>query len=180
MDEVEMVRQRVREAPISAPPAPWTPMGVVAVGGITEIGFPEDEDLLLVISGHGREIIDCTAGKAVARDSAVDRRSSWYGSHDLSARGFGPLHGKIIPLAGTSGGGLPAFSHDGWGAIRAAVDWPIESLLLTAPFTSIFQTSAEFWKLATAREPVATGFSYSGNVLVVATVDAVQIYARGG
>lgn len=178
MDELDELRQRVRSAPLAEPPAPWTTLGTVVVGGITDVGFADDSDLLLILSGHSREIADCQAGKLAARDTATEARSTWYGRHDLVGNGFGPLNGRQVRLAGASGGGLVCFSRDGWGAIRLPIDWPDEYLVLTAPYTSIFQSSAQFWKLAAVREPIAFGFSFTGQSLVAVTADEVHVYGR--
>ena len=178
MDDIEPIKQRVREAAIGDPPDPWTPMGLAAITGITEVGFAEDSELLLVLSGHSREIVDCATGTIVARDTSTEHRSSWYGPHDLIGIGFGPLNGRRIALAGPSGGGLPAFTRDGWGAVRLPIDWPDEFLVLMAPYHSIYQPAAPFWKLGKAREPVAWGFSFTGNSLIAATAEGVSVFIR--
>ena len=178
MDELELVKQRVREAAVGEPPAPWTLLGIVEIVGITEVGFAEDSEVLLVLSGHSRELIDCRSGRRLARDTATEHRSAWYGSHDLIGHGFGPMHGRQIRLAGASGGGLSFFTPDGWGAVRVPIDWPDEFLLLTSPYSSIHQPSAPFWKLLTTRDPIAWGFSYTGNSLIAATEEGVTIFAR--
>ena len=178
MDELEVVKQRVREAAVTEPPEPWSLLGIVPIVGITEVGFVEDSEVLLVLSGHDRELIDCRSGKRLARDTAIEHRSSWYGAHDLIGHGFGPMHGRQIRLCGAGGGGLPCFAPDGWGAVRVPIDWPEEYLLLTAPYYSIHQPAAPFWKLVVTREPLAWGFSYTGNSLVAATDEGVTIIAR--
>lgn len=178
MDDLELVKQRVREAAVGLPPEPWRLLGLVEMGGITEVGFAEDSETLLVLSGQGRELIDCRSGRRVARDSATEHRSSWYGPHDLIGQGFGPMSGRQIRLAGAGGGGLSGFAPDGWGAVRVPLDWPEEFLLLTSPYSSIHQPTAPFWKLAVARDPVAWGFSYTGNTLIAATGEGVTILAR--
>lgn len=91
-------------------------VGKFAVVGITEVGFAEESETLIVISSHVRELIDCRAGRVIARDTAVEHRSAWYGSHDLIGHGFGPLSGRQIRLAGAGGGGLLTLTRDGWGA----------------------------------------------------------------
>src|SRR5580704_5782584 len=98
MDELELVKQRIREAAIGDPPEPWSTLGIVEVTGITEVGFAEDSEVLLVLSGHSRELIDCRSGRRLARDTGTEHRSSWYGPHDLIGNGFGPLHGQQIRL----------------------------------------------------------------------------------
>ena len=178
MDEFEPIKQRIRQAPLSEPPEPWKLLGTIAIGDIMEVGFAEDSEMLLVLSGHDRELIDCHSGRRVARDPGVEHRSSWYGAHDLIGNGFGPMSGRQVRLAGVGGGGLARITRDGWGAVRAPIDWPDEFLLLTAPYSSIFHPEAQFWKLAAAHEPVAWGFSYTGKSLIAATAEGVTIFGR--
>ena len=178
MDHLQSVKTRVREAHVALPPEPWATIGTANIPGITEVGFDDEKDLLLVLSSQARLIIDCRSGTMVARDAGIEHRSSWYGQHDLVANGFGPLHGRRVALAGACGGGLPAFSRDGWGAVRVPLDWPDENILLTAPFSSIYRTDVLFWKLAVVREPVAFGYSYSGLSLILATAEEVTVWGR--
>lgn len=160
MDHLEPIRQKVRAAKITKLPSPWSLTGSLAVGGLTEIGFAEDGDLLLVISSQGRGIIDCMTGQKIARDRSVDNTEAWYGPHILIGLGFGPLEGKQVRLSGINGGGLPVWTKDGWSVERLPIDWPDESLLLLEPFSSIYRNDARFSKLAVEREVRAFGFSF--------------------
>jgi hypothetical protein len=178
MDDFDAIKEKVRAAATGDPPEPWGRLGTVHFGGLTEVGFAEDSELLLVLSGHGRGVIDCRTGRNVARDMAPEDPSTWYGHHDLIGHGIGPLRGREIRLAGASGGGLLAITRDGWGAVRMAIDWPDECLLLDAPFCSIYQPAAPFWKLGVEREVLAYGFSYTGKSLVWATSEGVTIFRR--
>jgi hypothetical protein len=178
MDEFDPIKQRIREALITDAPEPWKLLGTIVITDIMEVGFAEDSEMLLVLSGHGRELIDCRSGRRVARDPGVEHRSSWYGAHDLIGQGFGPMTGRQMRLTGAGGGGLSFITRDGWGAVRAPVQWPDEFLLLTAPYSSIYQPQASFWKLVAAREAVAWGFSYTGKTLIAATAEGVTIFAR--
>lgn len=178
MEELDSIRNRLRDAPIGDPPEPWALVGIAPIVGITEVGFPEESELLLVLSGHGREVIDCRTGSRVARDYSMEHRSSWYGHHDLIGLGFGPLANRQVALAGAFGGGLPTVTRDGWGVARVTVDWPDELLLLVAPFSSIRHPAAPFWKLLATRDSVAWGFSYTGQSLVAATPEGVTLFRR--
>ncbi len=178
MDEIEQTRQRIQQAAITNPPEPWVALAKLQVPGITEIGFAEDSDVLIVISSHMRELIDCRSGRVIARDTGIEHRSAWYGHHDLIAHGFGLLSGREIRLSGAVGGGLLSLTPDGWGATRVAINWPEESLILTSPYSSIHNADAPFWKIAITREPVGWGFSFSGDSLVAATADEVMVFGR--
>jgi hypothetical protein len=178
MDHLDPVRQRVRAAKVTKPGSPWAFIGSITVGGLTEVGFAEDSDLLLVISSQGRGIIDCTTGQKIARDRSEENAETWYGSHFLIGQGFGPLDGKQVRLAGLSGGGLPVCTKDGWSVERLAIDWPDDCLLLLEPFSSIYRADARFLKLAVEREVRAFGFSFSGTSLIIATSSDVRILSR--
>jgi hypothetical protein len=178
VDSLEPVRQKVRAAKVTNPPAPWSLAGSVAIGGLTEVGFAENSDLLLVLSSQGRGVIDCMTGQKVARDHSVDETEAWYGSNCLIGTGFGPLEGKQVWLSGIVGGGLPVITKGGWSVERLQIDWPDECLLLLEPFSSIYRADAGFTKLVVEREVRAFGFSFSGRSLVIATSSYVTIYCR--
>ena len=59
--------QRIDAAPVTPEPAPWKRVDH-AVGGLTDIGFADDTDLLVTLSGQGRGIYDCTSGERLERD----------------------------------------------------------------------------------------------------------------
>jgi hypothetical protein len=48
---------------------PWKKIANHAVGGLFQIGYAEDSDLLLVLSHNGRGIFDCLTGERIARDT---------------------------------------------------------------------------------------------------------------
>src|SRR5450631_1343055 len=112
MDHLEPIRLRVRSAPVVNPPPPWKRLAVHAVGGLTEVGFAEDSDCLLVVSSQGRGVIDCRTGERVARDRG-EPDGSWYDERRLRAQGIGPLDGQVVRLAGLHGGGLLTCGRDG-------------------------------------------------------------------
>jgi hypothetical protein len=178
MDEIESLKQRIRSAETKAVPEPWTSIGTIQLDGITDVGFAEDLELLLALTAHSREIIDCRTGRRIARDGSIEHQSSWYGRHDLIGHGFGPLHGRDVRLSGPAGGGLLAITPDGWGAMRLPIDWPEEFLVLVAPFASIHHPETPFWKIVTTQEPIAWGFSYSGKTLVAVTDQGVTLFGR--
>src|SRR5262245_9411824 len=175
MDDLEPLRRRIRTAPISDPPPTWKRLAVHAVGGLTEVGFADDSDFLLIVSSRGRGVVDCRTGEQVARDRE-EPDDSWYEERRLLAAGIGPLEGKTIRLAGLHGGGLPGSGQQGWSVEALALDWPDVSLLLVEPWQSIYQESARFTKLAVRREVRAFGFSPSGVSLVLATSSDVTVY----
>jgi hypothetical protein len=177
-NHLEPLRRRIRTAPISDPPVPWKQLAVHAVGGLTEVGFGDDSDFLLIVSSQGRGVVDCRTGERVARDR-TEPDDFWYDERRLLAKGIGPLEGKTIRLAGLHGGGLLNGGQQGWSVEALALDWPEISLLLVEPWQSIYQDSTRFTKLAVEREVRAFGFSTTGASLVMATSRDVTVYGVG-
>jgi len=68
--------QLLSKIPSQPCPPGWRKTGTFAVGGLTEIGFSQRSELLLVVSSAGRGVIDCTQGRKIARDDQVD--GDWY------------------------------------------------------------------------------------------------------
>jgi hypothetical protein len=176
MDHLEPLRRRVRGTPVGAPPPPWKWRGTHAIGGLTEVGFGDGSDLLLVVSSQGRGVFDCRTGSRVARDPAAPD-DGWYDERGLLAIGIGPLEASWIRLAGLHGGGLHRLGIDGWWVESLPVDWPDVTLLLVEPWQSVYVDSARFTKLAVEREVRAFGFSPTGMSLVVATSSDLMIFA---
>lgn len=179
MDHLEPFRRRVREAREVPPPPPWRPIVAVSVGGLTEVGFADNSELLLVLSWQGRGVFDCSDGRRLARDTSADR-TDWYGHDNLIANGFGPLEGQYIRLCGLWGGGLPLFTKDGWRVERVTLTWPSESILLFEPRQKqIYTAESRFHKLGDpVTEVRAFGFSYSGKTLMIATSSDITVFGR--
>lgn len=170
---------RIIEAPISAPPMPWTCVTSAGVGGLTAVGYARDTDLLLVTSSQGRGVFDCLTGERVARDPNMEFLED---TGNLETAGIGPLAGQLIRMSGIFGGGLPVVTADGWQAERLVLQWPAESLILVPPEASIFgglyNKPSQFLKISVESEVRAWGFSPTGHSLVLATSSDVTIYRR--
>jgi hypothetical protein len=106
----------------------------------------------------------------------------WQDTHELHAKGIGPLAGQTVRTSGLAGGGLALATANGWTAERLVLDWPEESLLLVSPGAWVYETragrSAAFAKVAVERELRAWGFSPTGNSLILATSSDVTIFGR--
>lgn len=87
--------------PVSNPPEPWKLAHRRAIGGLTEVGFADTSELLLIASHSGRGLLDCSQGILVARDDDNDFQ---FDLGNLLVEGIGPLEGKLIRMAGPSGG----------------------------------------------------------------------------
>jgi hypothetical protein len=175
MDHLDPIRRRIRQTAISPPPPPWTCLASHAVGGLTEVGFADDTDLLLVVSSQGRGVFDCLTGERVARDRA-ECDDDCYDERRLRARGIGPLETHWIRLAGLHGGGLPNGGRDGWSLVGVTLEWPIQNVLLVEPWKWIYDETARITKLAEDSETRAFGFSDTGNSFVIATSSGLEIY----
>jgi hypothetical protein len=137
MDHLQPVRHRIRAAPLLPALPPWKLMGSHAIGGLTEVGFADNTDLLLIVSRQGRGVIDCRTGQRVAHDR-TEPDDNWYDERRLRALGSGPLEGSLIRLAGLHGGGLLNCGRDGWWANAITLDWPDVSLCLGGPWGWIY------------------------------------------
>lgn len=179
MDHLEQIRNRTRGAPISPPFPPWFRLTAHAVGGLTEVGYADDSDLLLVVSAQGRGVIDCRTGERVARDR-VEPNDGWYDERRLRAFGIGPLERHLIRLAGLHGGGLLNGGRDGWWVNSITLDWPDVRLLFGGPWGWIYDGTTPFAKLAVEREVRAFGFSDTGETFVIATSSDVTVFAWRG
>jgi hypothetical protein len=167
--------------PVQEPPAPWKRCNSFAVGGLFQVGYAENSDLLLVLSSQGRGVFDCLTGEKVARD--YEEAHDSFDPIRLLAHGFGPLEGKIIRMAGLFGGGLPRSTEDGWFLEEQAPAWPTRSILLTPPTMeradgSHARTEPVVLGDDGACELRAFGFSETGRSFVIAISCALDIFAR--
>ncbi len=168
----------LRRKPVEAPPAPWRRAACFAIGGLTEIGYAPDSDLLLVVSSQGRGVLDCVTGEKVARD--YDDSYDFIDETRLVALGIGPLDGQWIRVGGLHGGGLPNSTRDGWGLVTLPLPWPHYHVFLTAPRKSIYDGAEYAAKVETdnACELRAYGFSETGRSFIVALSCEITIFVR--
>ena len=93
-------------------PQPWRALQVFGVGGLFQVGYASNSDLLLVLSAQGRGVFDCLAGEKLARDYA--EAHDFFDPVRLTSLGIGPLSETTVRMAGLFGGGLPLTTSDGW------------------------------------------------------------------
>lgn len=165
---------------LGEPPEPWRKIGVLAIGGLTDIGFAHSSELLLVVSGSGRGILDCRKGIFIARDNYANFE---FDVGNLEVEGIGALHGQKIRMSGLYGGGLAMQTNDGWNIERHPLSWPDEELFLSPQGQSMLwcepSKTIELTKLGSfTTELRAFGFSPNGLILVIATASDVAVYAR--
>jgi hypothetical protein len=148
------------------------------MGGLTEVGFAKDVDMLLVLSSSGRGVLDCKTGQVIARDKTSSTDSDWYQPTRLEVQGIGPLAGEKIRVAGLLGGGLPQINSENWGLQSVSPDWPLIAIFLSPPVSSVLVESCSKGcvKIAEDFEIRAFGFSPSGKYFVIATSDSVALF----
>lgn len=174
---IELV-DKLRVKPVENPPPPWRKVKSFAIGGLTEVGYAPDSDLLLVISHQGRGVFDCGGGERVARD--YSESPDVINEIKLVALGIGPLEGQWIRVGGLHGGGLPNSTEDGWSLEALPLPWPHHHIFLTAPRKSVYEGAEYAVKVETdeACELRAYGFSETGRSFVVALSCEITIFAR--
>jgi hypothetical protein len=177
-NHLKAMYDRVESAPITPEPSPWRRFDF-AVGGLTDIGFAEDTDFLIVLSGQGRAVFDCTTGERVERDYDPEFPQDYW---NLTTQGFGVLEGQVIHTAGLAGGGLSRGTSDGWMIHRFTFHWPEEVLLLTPPghwiYGNVHSMGSDFYRLGAELEVRAFGFSPTGRSLVIATGSDLAILTK--
>lgn len=161
-------------------PEPWTRVGVLAVGGLTHVGFAQSSDLLLVMSSAGRGVCDCRSAVLEARDDSDDFR---FDIGNLLADGIGPLAGTAVRMCGMFGGGLASKTDDGWMLERHPLSWPDDEFFLSPPGqTMLWQPAGQPLKLTKlagfVAEIRAFGFAPTGQSFIIATASDIAIFAR--
>jgi hypothetical protein len=178
-DHLKAMFRHIEASAVTTEPAPWKRFDL-AVGGLTDIGFADDTDLLIVLSSNGRGVFNCINGERVERDYDADYP---HDERNLLTPGFGVLNGQMIRTTGLSGGGLPTSTDDGWCVHRFAFHWPEEILLLTPPghwiYGSVQSMGSDFYRLGSESEVRAFGFSPTGKSLVIATSSDLIILSKG-
>ena len=171
--------EEFRKYQTKEPPPPWRFVATHATWGLTDIGYGENSDYLLVISSQGRGVFDCLTGERVARErSEPDKGYSWYNSTKLTAVGIGPLEGQIIRVAGIIGGGLLTVTEDYWSLELVSPNWPYVSVILVQPHKEIYIDSSYGTKVFGQIGITAYGFSETGRSFVIATSSDIHIFAR--
>jgi hypothetical protein len=177
-DHLKALYRQLLALPASPPPSPWRLAATHAVGGLTDVGFADSSDLLLVISSS-RGLFDCATGERIARDPSEDFD---HDTSNLLAFGIGPLAEHCIRTAGLHGGGLAFSTPDGWSLNLFTLAWPASSLFLTPPghwiYGPAFNKPGTTTKLATDSEIRAFGFSPTGRAFIIATSSDLSIFNR--
>ena len=158
---------------VQPPPMPWKLLTTWAVGGLIQVGYAEDSDLLLVLSHQGRGVFDCKTAEKVARD--YDDMYEQFNPTKFTATGFGPLGGQAIRMAGLFGGGLPRSAEGEWFLSEEAPAWPTRSIYLRGGPQDLEDVCVGHDGSCELR---AYGFSETGRTFVIATSCDLMIFAR--
>lgn len=180
-DHTRKLNGRLRALKVQPPPEPWERVSTHAVNGLTEVGYAEGSDWLLVVSSQGRGLFDCLSGERTDRDYAEPASDvAWYDDVRLVAYGIGAIERQLVRLSGLHGGGLPRCTSDRWSLELVAPDWPITGVVLSPPHQSVYieSHSAGCVKVAEDYEIRAYGFSDTGRSFAVAMNHTLEIYAR--
>jgi hypothetical protein len=158
-------------------PEKWKKIAEYAISGLTDIGFSQDEQFLLVVSGQGRGVFDCFSGKKVARDLEVD--GSWINEQNLTCQGIGPIAGEEIQLAGINGGGLRSGNDEGDQLLCISPYWPKKEIILCPDWQNCYteEGALSSYKMWRGYELRAFGFSPSGMTFVIGESSDVTIYS---
>ena len=109
----------------------WKLVKTVAVGGLVNIGFVENSNLLLVVSHSGQGIFDCLTGEKIARN--YDDFWEFFDAETGQVKGFDILESQIIQTHGLIGEDkLLAETTDGW-ALQVKGEGGCSEIVLVSP-----------------------------------------------
>jgi len=184
-DYQQQLRERFLSAPVMPAPDPWRLVAEqrILTGGLVGVGFASDpkteRDLLMVVSHDGHGLFDAASGTKIARDRDPDTATP--AGPDLACSGLGALAGTRIRIAGLFGGGLHSTTEDGWTTEVVSPDWPHHRVLLSADGGLCRGPAGEqWWHIfhSDYSELRATGFSPSGQSIVIATSSDITLLTR--
>ncbi|MEZ4410038.1 MAG: hypothetical protein R3A52_26720 [Polyangiales bacterium] len=135
------------------------------------MGFAPGTEWLVVLTHDGLTVVDAKTGETLADEPGHSGNAEGEcDPYPVSVVGIGPLIGQRIPVAGLWGGGLKAFTPDGWQVRRIAPNWPYEGMVLKVPCDRASSESVkDFLVVKDWGSLRAFGFSDSGQSLVVAS-----------
>ena len=161
----------------------WTHKNTFAIGGLENIGYANNQDLLIVLSSQGQGIFDCIVGEKIARQS--DDSNWWdnFNQETNSIKGFDRLSDFEIQTCGLYGvDNLSKATLDGWTLIVSEPepdDKPFEKYLVQKIYlVSPNKQEKKFVGKNGACELRAFGFSETGDSFVIALSCDLTIYSR--
>lgn len=160
----------------------WTHKNTFAIGGLRNVGYAENKDILMVLSAQGQGIFDCRSGEKLAR---IHNDLEWIDFDDItnSIAGFDCLEGEVIATSGLFGGDhLLKTTNDGWSLIVTepiSDRSPFGAHLIRTIYIFFSATGEQFYIAQDGPcELRAFEFSETGNSFIVATRCELIIYSR--
>ncbi|MEO6978004.1 MAG: hypothetical protein ABJA76_16785 [Mucilaginibacter sp.] len=156
-------------------------LNTFAIGGLENIGYIDNNDTLIVLSGQGRGVFDCLTGQKIYRDD-----ENWWQDFDEATS---TIHVNIVNISSgikTSGlfgeRKLPSRTVDGW-ELSLSDPYPDDPPFEKYNVQSVFlkhgvQDKEIFVAKDGPCEVRAFGFSDTGNTFVVALSCELIIWKR--
>ncbi|WP_298514788.1 hypothetical protein [uncultured Kordia sp.] len=160
----------------------WEKRNMWAIGGLREIGFKPNSDLLMVLSSQGRGVFDCIKDEKIARDHFDYYAEKW--DSDLGiVEGIGILKNENIKCGGFEAPDiLKKETEDHWIIeIKSEIrpNWQQKELKADVMYLQNRKTK-ESIEIAVFHYGIdrSYGFSDTGNSFVVGTASDITIWNR--
>jgi len=160
----------------------WHKTGNWAIGGLQEIGFNSNSDLLMVLSSQGRGIFDCVKNEKIGRDYFDYYMENW--DSDLGiVEGFGILKDEKIKCGGFEAPDiLKKETKDGWKIkIEKAIrpNWKKEDVMSNVLYLTNKEINEKI-EIYYFHSKIDRGYGYSetGNSFVIGTSSNLLIWNR--
>ncbi|MEW5677259.1 hypothetical protein ABGT15_13170 [Flavobacterium enshiense] len=161
----------------------WRHKNTFAIGGLEDVGYEENKDILLLLSSQGEGIFDCISGEKIARKSNAFEWWKRYDQGQNSIKGFDILENIEIKTSGLiAGDNLLKSTKDGWKLSLSEPEqdekpfenFTIQNIYLENPEMKIktFITKDGPCEIRTF------GFSETGKSFVIALSCEIIIYSR--
>ena len=160
----------------------WKKGNIWAIGGLREIGFVSNSDLLMILSSNGRSIFDCVKDEKIGRDY-FDYYSENWNSETGSVDGFGILENEKIKCGGFEYPDiLKKKTRDKWEVIvenEIRADWQNQKTMAQVMYLknhiSDKKIEVDVFHYGINR---GYGFSETGNSFVIGTSSEITIWNR--
>lgn len=165
---------QVEALPITESVPGWIRLGR-SVGSVEYLGFSRSSNILLLVTGDEKSLIDTRDGSILARRPTerddVDELN-------LTCRGFDVLEGQSVEVAGLAGGGLPTSTPLGETVEMAWPNWPAGHLVFNPPWQQYLNPQNAQGCTVLHRGFIRQfGFSWSGDTLIALDED-LHIWSR--
>lgn len=159
----------------------WTCKNTYAIGGLENIGFADNSDILIVLSSQGKGTFNCITGEKIDRDA-----TDWWSQFDEvtnTVKGFGVLQDAVIKTCGLWGDNILSLeTADGWRLVKGENEFddpPFDKYLINKIFlSSPANESTIFIAKDGPCELRAFGFSPTTNSFIVALSCQLIIWSR--